>query len=96
MFGGEEPVAVGEVVGGVQDGDGGGFDEGFEGFGDVGLAADAEDDVLRVGPAEGLGFSFGVELGEVDFEQVSFGVPADGVDLVSEVQSGRFSLTQRQ
>ena len=37
MFGGEEPVAVGEVVGCVQDGHGGGFDEWFEGFGDVGL-----------------------------------------------------------
>lgn len=88
MFGGEEPVAVGEVVGCVQDGHGGGFDEWFEGFGDVGFAADAEDDVLRVGPAECFGFSVGVELGEVDFEHVSFGVPADGVDLVSEVESG--------
>lgn len=41
-----------------------------------------------VGAAEGFGFAVGVELGEVDFEEVAFGVPADGVDLVAEVESG--------
>ncbi len=30
----------------------------------------------------------GVELGVVDFEEGAFGVPADGVDLVAEVESG--------
>lgn len=62
----------------------------------MGFAADAEDDVLGVGAAEGFGFAFGVDLGVVDFEEVPFGVPADGVDLVAEVEPGRFSLTQRQ
>lgn len=88
MVGGEELVAVFEVVGGVDDGDAGGVDEGFERFGDVGGGADAEDDVAGVGAAERLGFAVGVEPGEVDFEEVVFGVPADGVDLVGEVESG--------
>jgi hypothetical protein len=88
VFGGEEPVAVFEVVGGVDDGHAGGFDEGAERFGDVGGGADAEGDVLGVGAAEGFGFAVAVELGEVDFEDVAFGVPADGVDLVAEVESG--------
>ena len=96
VVGGEERVAVGEVVGGVDDGDGGGFDERLEGFGDVGRGADAEGDVLRVGAAERFGFAVGVELGEVDFEDVAFGVPADGVDLVAEVESGEVLATQRQ
>lgn len=87
---------MGEVVGRVDDGDGRCFDERFEGFGDVGLGADAEDDVPGVGTAERFGFSVGVKLGEVDFEEVAFGVPADGVDLVAEVESGRLSATQRQ
>lgn len=87
---------MGEVVGGVEDGDGGGFGEGAQGFGDVGGGADAEYDVLGVGAAECFGFAFGVELAEVDFEEAVFGVPADGFDLVAEVESGRFSLTQRQ
>lgn len=79
---------MGEVVGGVDDGDGGGFGEGAQRFGDVGGGADAEYDVLGVGAAECFGFAFGVELGEVDFEEAAFGVPADGVDLVAEVESG--------
>ena len=54
----------------------------------MGFGADAEDDVAGVGAAEGFGFAVGVELGEVDFEDVAFGVPADGVDLVAEVESG--------
>ncbi len=89
VVGGEQAFAVVEVVGGVQDGDGGGVGEGAEGFGDVGGGADAEDEVAGVGAAEGLGFAFGVELGEVDFEEFVFGVPADGVDLVAEVEAGQ-------
>ncbi len=77
-----------EVVGGVEYGDGGGFGEGAQGFGDEGFGADAEGDVAGVGAAEGFGFAVGVELGEVDFEEGAFGVPADGVDLVAEVESG--------
>lgn len=88
VVGGEQGLAVGEVVGGVDDGHAGGLDEGFEGFGYVGFGADAEDDVLRVRPAQCFGFAFGVELGEVDFEDVAFGVEADGVDLVVEVEAG--------
>lgn len=88
VVGGEEGLAVGEVVAGVDDGHAGGLDEGFEGLGYVGFGADAEDDVLRVRPAQCLGFSVGVELGEVDFEDVAFGVEADGVDLVVEVEAG--------
>ena len=86
MVGGEEVVAVVEVVGGVDDGDAGGFGEGAEGFGDVGGGADAEGDVAGVGAAECLGFAVGVELGVVDVEEGAFGVPADGVDLVAEVE----------
>lgn len=41
-----------------------------------------------MGAAEGFGFAVGVELGEVDFEEFAFGVPADGVDLVAEVEGG--------
>ncbi|GAA3107421.1 hypothetical protein GCM10020254_61650 [Streptomyces goshikiensis] len=66
----------------------GGFGEGAQGFGDVGGGADAEGEVAGVGAAEGFGFAVGVELGVVDFEEVAFGVPADGVDLVAEVESG--------
>lgn len=88
MFGFEELSAVVEVVGGVDDGDGFGVGEGFEGFGDEGFGADAEGDVAGVGAAEGFGFAVGVELGEVDFEELAFGVPADGVDLVAEVEAG--------
>lgn len=88
MFGSEDASAVVEVVGGVDDGDGGGVGEGAQGFGDVGGRADAEGEVAGVGAAEGFGFACGVELGEVDFEEVAFGVPADGVDLVAEVESG--------
>ncbi len=89
VVGGEEPFAVVEVVGGVDDGDAGGCRRGGGGVGDVGGGADAEDDVLGVGAAEGLRLRPScVELGEVDFEQVAFGVPADGVDLVAEVESG--------
>src|ERR1044072_269022 len=62
--------------------------EGFEWCGDVWLGADAEDDVPGVGPPKGFGFSVAVELGVVDFEEVAFGVPADRVDLVAEVQCG--------
>lgn len=80
-----------EVVGGVDDGDGSGVGEGFEGFGDVGFGADAEGDVAGVGAAEGFGFSVGVELGVVDFEVGVLGVPADGVDLVAEVEAGELS-----
>ena len=83
VVGGEESFAVVEVVGGVDDGDGGGVGEGFEGFGDVGFGADAEDEVAGVGAAECFGFAVGVEVGEVDFEEGAFGVPADGVDLVA-------------
>lgn len=54
----------------------------------MGLGADAEDDVAGVGAAEGFGFAVGVQSGVVDFEDVAFGVPADGVDLVAEVESG--------
>lgn len=54
----------------------------------MGGGADAEGDVLGVGAAECFGFAVAVELGEVDFEDVAFGVPADGVDLVAEVESG--------
>lgn len=79
---------MGEVVAGVQHGDAGGVDEGAQGVGDVGFGADAEDDVAGVGAAEGFGFAVGVELGVVDFEGVAFGVPADGVDLVAEVECG--------
>lgn len=88
VLGGEKRFAVGEVVGGVDDGDAGGFDERSERVRDVGGGADAEDDVLRVRPAEGFGLSVAVELGEVDLEDVAFGVEADGVDLVAEVESG--------
>jgi hypothetical protein len=88
VFGGEEPVAVFEVVGGVDDRDSGCVGEGAQRLGDVGLGADAEGDVAGVGTAEGLGRAVRVELGEVDFEQVAFGVPADGVDLVAEVEAG--------
>lgn len=77
-----------EVVGGVDDGHGFGVGEGFEGVGDEGFGADTEGDVAGVGAAEGFGFAVGVELGEVDFEELTFGVPADGVDLVTEVESG--------
>lgn len=38
-----------EVVGGVDDGDGGCFGEGAQGFGDEGGGADAEGDVAGVG-----------------------------------------------
>lgn len=38
--------------------------------------------------AEGFGFAVGAGLGVVDFEEGAFGVPADGVDLVAEVESG--------
>ena len=65
----QQPLAVGEVVGGVDDGDGRGVGEGLQRFGDVGLGADAEDEVAGVGAAEGLGLAVGVELGEVDLEQ---------------------------
>ncbi len=41
-----------------------------------------------VGAAEGFCFAVGSELGEVDFEVGVFGVPADGVDLVAEVEVG--------
>ena len=88
VVGAEEPFAVFEVVGGVDDGDGGGVGEGAQGFGDVGFGADAEGEVAGVGAAEGLGFAVGVELGEVDFEELVFVVPADGVDLVAEVEAG--------
>lgn len=88
VVGGEEPFAVAEVVGGVEYGDGFGFGEGFEGFGDEGFGADAEGDVAGVGAAECFGFAVAVELGEVDFEEGAVGVPADGVDLVAEVESG--------
>lgn len=88
VFGVEELLAVVEVVGGVDDGDGACVGEGFEGFGDVGFGADAEGDVAGVGAAEGFGFAVLVELGEVDFEVGVFGVPADGVDLVAEVEAG--------
>lgn len=88
VFGGEECFAVVEVVGGVDDGDGFGFGEGFEGVGDVGLGADSEGDVAGVCAAECFGFAVGVELGEVDFEEAPFVVPADGVDLVAEVEAG--------
>ena len=88
VLGVEEPFAVVEVVGGVDDGDGGGFGERAQRFGDVRVGADAEDDGAGVGAAEGLGLAVGVELGEVDLEQGAFGVPADGVDLVAEVESG--------
>lgn len=56
----------------------------------MGGGADAEDEVAGVGAAEGFGFAVGVELGEVDFEEFAFVVPADGVDLVAEVQGGEF------
>lgn len=85
---GDEAFAVVEVLGGVDDGDGGCFGEWFEGFGDVGFGADAECEVAGVGAAEGAGFSVGVELGVVDFEECASGVPADGVDLVGEVEAG--------
>ncbi|WP_307782936.1 hypothetical protein [Streptomyces sp. RB110-1] len=49
-----------------------------------------------VGAAEGFGFAVAVDLGEVDFEEGAVGVPADGVDLVAEVESGSCSVTQRQ
>lgn len=88
VVGGEEGVAVVEVVAGVQDGDAGGVGQGPQRVGDVGLGADAEDDVPGVGATEGFGFAVGVELGEVDLEGVAFGVPADGVDLVAEVECG--------
>lgn len=88
MVGAEDALAVVEVVGGVDDGDGGGVGEGAQGFGYVGGGADAEGEVAGVDAAEGFGFAVGVELGVVDFEEVAFGVPADGVDLVAEVESG--------
>lgn len=91
VLGFEDAFAVGEVVGGVDDGDGGGVGEEFERFGDVGFGADAEGDVAGVGAAEGLDLAVVVELGEVDLEQGAFGVPADGVDLVAEVESGELS-----
>ncbi|GAA3121478.1 hypothetical protein GCM10017687_39030 [Streptomyces echinatus] len=79
---------MGEVVGGVEDGYAGGVDEGAEGVGHVGGGADAEDDVAGVGAAQGLGLAVVVELGVVDLEDVAFGVPADGVDLVAEAEAG--------
>ncbi|CAM5449889.1 hypothetical protein STENM36S_09340 [Streptomyces tendae] len=94
--GGQQRVAVAEVVGGVHDGDGGVLDEGPERVGDVRFGADAEDDVPGVGAAEGLGLPVGVELGVVDLEEIAVRVPADGVDLVVEAERGRFSATQRQ
>lgn len=96
VLGVEDPLAVGEVVGRVDDGDGGCLGEELERFGDVGFGADAEHDVAGVGAAEGLDLAVVVELGEVDLEEGAFGVPADGVDLVAEVESGSCSLTQRQ
>lgn len=88
VSGGEECVAVGEVVGGVEDGYAGGVGEGSERVGDVGFGADAEDDVAGVGAAEGFGLAVGVQVGVVDLEETAFGVPADGVDLVVEVEGG--------
>lgn len=89
MVGAEDALPVVEVLGGVDHRDGGGFGEGAQRFGDVGGGPDAEGEVAGVGAAEGFGFSVGVDLGEVDFEEVVFGVPADGVDLVAEVESGQ-------
>lgn len=86
--GGEERLAVREVVGRVEDGDAGCVGERLERLGDVRLGSDAEDDVAGVRAAQGLGLALRVELGEVDFEQAPFGVPADRVDLVAEVQAG--------
>lgn len=47
----QEFFAVVEVVGGVDDGDAGGFCEGAQGFGDEGCGADSEGDVAGVGVA---------------------------------------------
>lgn len=57
----------------------------------MGFGADAEGDVAGVGAAECFGFAFVVELGEVDFEEVALVVPADGVDLVAEVEVGELA-----
>lgn len=50
----------------------------------MGFGADAEHDVPGVGAAECRDLSVAVRFAEVDLEQVPFGVPAHGVDLVAE------------
>jgi hypothetical protein len=72
----------------VEDGHAGRVGERAQRFGYVRFGADAQDDVPGVRAAQRLGLAVLVELGEVDLEQGAFGVPADGVDLVAEVQPG--------
>ncbi|BFO20645.1 hypothetical protein SHKM778_70330 [Streptomyces sp. KM77-8] len=83
VAGGEEPVAVGEVVVGVDHGGARGVGEGPQRLGHPGFGADAEDEVPGVHAA---GAPVRARSGEVHLEQGAFGVPADGVDAVAEVQ----------
>ncbi|CAM5517273.1 hypothetical protein SAVIM40S_02269 [Streptomyces avidinii] len=96
MFGAEDALPVVEVVGGVDDGDGGGVGEGAQGFGDVGGGADAEGEVAGVGAAEGFGFAGGVELGEVDFEEVALGFQRTASTWWPKWRPGTRPATQRQ
>ena len=89
--GGEERLAVVEVVGGVDDGDGGRVDEGASGSGTSGSVPMPRTMFLAYVRPRASASPVGVELGEVDLEDIAFGVEADGVDLVAEGSPGRLS-----
>lgn len=89
VVGGEQPLAVVEVVRRVDHRHGRGLLQRAQRFRYVRLGADADDQVAGVGAAQRLGLAVLVEPGVVDLEAGAGRVPAHRVDLLAEVGVGQ-------